>query len=279
MTKKIKIVFSNFCINPFSGKLHIVTVLLLCFSLTLFSCKKDNDNDDNNNNGTTVEKGTVLLHLHNYIDDIDLGELAGIPNTDNNGRTITINKVGIYISDIEMEKLDGTVYKFTEKKILKIFENVLYEVGEIPIGNYNIIRFKVGLDAATNASQPTASADSTILNKPDMWFEATAQPDGYVFLNIQGAIDTSAGLSGSMAPFVYKIGTNANYKQVTVTGINITIAKDQAETVHMVADYNRLFNGIILNQSANLSITTPADNNTALATAVVNNMLQMFKPE
>lgn len=272
----VKKVFSDFFINPFSGKMHNVTVLLLCFSITLFSCKKDNDD---NNNGTPVDKGTVLLHLHNYIDDIDLGELAGIPSTDNNGRTITINKVGIYISDIEMEKLDGTVYKFTGRKILKIFENVLYEVGEIPIGNYNIIRFKVGLDAATNASQPTASADSTILNKADMWFGATAQPDGYVFMNIQGAIDTSAGLSGSMAPFVYKIGTNANYKQVTVTGINITIVKGQAETVHIVADYNRLFNGITLNQSANRFITTPSDNNTALATAVVNNMLQMFKPE
>ncbi|MBK7965543.1 MAG: hypothetical protein IPK10_09775 [Bacteroidetes bacterium] len=250
-----------------------VTVLFLCFSITFFSCKK-NDNDDNNNNSTPVDVGTVLLHLHNFIDDIDdIGELSGIPNTDNNGRTITISNVGMYISEFEMEKSDGTVYKFAGKKVLKVFENVLYEVGEVPIGNYNIIRFKVGLDSNTNSLPPNASSDSVILNKPNMWFGATAQPDGYVFMNIQGTIDTSSGLTGSMAPFVYKIGTNANYQQITVTGINITIVKSQAETIHMVADYNTLFNGIQINHATNLSITTPADNSTALATAVVNNIV------
>ncbi len=256
----------------------MISLLCVFAFVLLSSCNEDNEDNDNPVNPVT-EKGTLLLHMHNYIDDIDIGELIGIPNTDNNGRSITINLADLYISEIEMVKLDGSVYRFSGKRVLKVFENVLYEIGEIPVGNYNTIRFNVGLDSATNASSPLNSPDSVILNRPNMWFGSTAQPDGYVFLNIQGMIDTSAAHNQSAVPFTYNIGTNSNYHQVIVNGINLSIVKNQASTAHLVADYNVLFNGITLNDQSNLSITTPAENNSPLASAIVSNMLQMFKTE
>jgi hypothetical protein len=261
-------------------KKDMVRFMLVGIMFIVFSACDDNDDAaDTGPTPTPVDKGTLLLHLHNYIDESDIGELPGLSNPDNNGRQIIINKANIYISEIQAVDQDGVVYNFTGKKILKIFENVLYEVGEIPVGSYSIIRFKVGLDAATNALDPTSSPDSSILNIPEMWFGSSAQPDGYVFMNLQGSIDTSSNLAGSFAPFIYKIGTNANYKQVTINGINVTIVKGQASTAHMVADYNKLFSGIAINQNGNLSITTAAENSSPLATAIVNNMTQIFKPE
>jgi len=269
--------------NSFSNKGVIISVtisrfMLICLcSIILFSCKKDDKDDDTTT--PAADKGTVLLHLHNYIDETDIGEFPGLSNPNNAGREIAISKADLYISDIQFVKLDGTSYGIAGKRILKTFDNVLYLVGEIPVGNYNTVRFKVGLDSTTNALDPSASADSAILNKPDMWFGNTAQPEGYVFMNVQGSIDTSANLSGTTAPFVYKIGTNVNYVLVTVPGINLTIVKDQAQTAHMIADYNVLFNGVQLNQNGNLSITTPAENNSILATIITGNIQQMFKPE
>lgn len=254
------------------------SLLLIILSCTVISSCNDKDDDDNAT-PVTVDKGTVLLHLHNYIDDSDIGELPGLTNTDNNGRDISISKASFYISEIQLTKLDGTVYSFPGKRVLKVFENVLYEVGEIPVGNYNTVSFKIGLDASTNALNPSASADSAILNKPEMWFGSTAQPDGYVFMNLQGTIDTSASHTEAPVPFIYKIGTNAHYHQVTVNGINLTIVKDQAQTAHMVADYNKLFSGISIGQSSNLSLTTVAENNSALATSILNNLQLVFKPE
>jgi hypothetical protein len=256
--------------------LFIAMSFVCIFTISFTSCKKDDKDDPI---VPITEKGTVLLHLHNYLDDTDLGEVPGIFNTNNAGRDISITKADLYISEIQFIKLDGTIHSFSEKRILKTFSNVLYLLGEIPVGNYNTVKFKVGLDSTTNATNPSSSPDSVILNKPDMWFGSTVQPDGYVFMNVQGMIDTSSDLSGAHIPYNYKIGTNENYQSITVTGINLTIIKDQAQTAHMVADYNILFNGIQLNQSSNLSITTPAENNSALADIVATNIQNMFKPE
>lgn len=260
--------------NKFFTRLAIL--FIAAFSLTLSSCKKKEATDEPI---VITETGTMLLHLHNYIDATDIGELPNLSNPDDNGREITITKANLYITDIQLVKLDGTVYSFSGKKILKTFENVLYTIGDVPVGNYTTVKFKIGLDAATNAMQPTSSPDSIILNRSDMWYGPAAQPEGYVFFNFQGTIDTSSSLTEAQVPFSYKIGTNANLAQVTIPGINVSILKDQAAVAHMVADYTELFSGVQLNDVGNLIIATPADNSSTIAARLVSNIPNMFKPE
>ena len=109
-----------------------------------------------------------------------------------------------------------------------------------------------------------------------MWFGSTAQPDGYVFMNLQGKIDTSANLNKPLVPFSYKIGTNANYKQVTMGVKNFTVEEGKAVFGHIIIDYNRLFNGVQLNQMGNLSVTTASANSSAIATKIANNIPSIF---
>ena len=75
---------------------------------------------------------------------------------------------------------------------------------------------------------------------------------------------------------MYKIGTNAHYKQVNMSDHNFTLVEGQVEFAHIIVDYSRLFNGVQLNNKDNLSITTPSANNSALAAKIVNNIPSMF---
>jgi hypothetical protein len=256
---------------------RIILSLLFLALMGVSSCKKDKKEDAVPETPAS-STGMFMMHLHTYIEDTEV-DAYNITYTTTAGRNISLSMAQMYISDIQLVKLDGSTYNISGKKLLKVFETETYVVAEVPAGNYKSIHFKVGLDPATNLLNPTTSADSSILNRPAMWFNANAQPDGYVFMNVQGKIDTTSDASGTVAQmqnFTYKIGTNANYKQVNMPDKNFTILPDQVEYGHILIDYSKLFNGITLNQAANLSVTSAAANSTAPATIIANNIPAMF---
>jgi len=178
----------------------------------------------------------------------------------------------LYISEIELIKLDGSSYPVSGKVILKKKETEEYEIGEVPIGNYKTIRFKVGLNPTVNASTPLAS--DTVLNQPSMWFNTSAQPDGYAFLHFKGAIDTSASANGtSLSNFDFKIGTNSHYHTVTLPDQQFSVSTSGG-LVHFVADYSKLFT--IVDLKGLLFVTDKADNSSSLAATVGDNIMDMF---
>ncbi len=253
-------------------------LLILIMVMGFASCKKKKTEEPPPDGSTNAPMGTFMFHLHTYIDNNEV-DAYNIVYTTDLGRKISLSMAQLYVTNIQLVKLDGSTVDFSGKKILKVLETETYLVGDAPVGNYKSIRFKVGLDAATNTLSPTFPADSAILNKPSMWFSGTAQPDGYVFMNVQGKIDTTADASGTIAqmqPFVYKIGTNANYKQVNMPDKNYTIVEGQVQFGHILIDYNRMFGGVKLYQSSNLSVTTTTDNALPIATTIVNNLPSMF---
>jgi hypothetical protein len=260
-------------INPLAV-MYVCVALLLGFS----SCKKENTSNNTDNTTPNTPTGTVMFHLHTYLENTEVDGYNIVYTTDE-GRKISLTRAQFYISAIQLVRLDGTLYDITDKKILKELETDVYFIADVPVGNYKSVKFKVGLDAATNQSNPFPSVDSAILNRPEMWFSSTAQPDGYVFMNVEGKIDTTSDASGTVAnmqPFSYKIGTNANYKQVSMPDRNFTVIKDQVQYVHILADYYRLFNSIEINVSNNLTVATPADNATSLANIIANSIPSMF---
>ncbi|MGZ4033430.1 MAG: MbnP family protein [Bacteroidia bacterium] len=250
-----------------------IVAAIAVLGLTLNSCKKDKD--------TTPEpaaNGTLMFHLHTNADtaEVDYGTVY----TMTSGRKISVTKAQLYITDVKLVKLDGSTYNVPNFSLLKKQEVEVYTIGSVPSGNYKSVRFQVGLTAATNASVPGA-ADSTF-NQPQMWFGATAQPLGYIFVNFQGTIDTTASATGTipqMQPFSYAIGTNANLANVSMPDQNFTVSPGQVQYVHLVIDYSKLFNGITLNVNSNLMMNTAGANTSPLATQLANNIPLMFHYE
>lgn len=257
-----------------------IIYLFFALLITVSACDKKNKENDpapSDNGGDNVPKGTLLLHLHNYLDETEV-DGYNIVYTTSEGRKISLTKAQLYLSNFELIKLDGSTYTVPDKYILKLQENQVYQLGDVPVGNYRSIRFRVGLSPTLNASAPSASS-SDILNRPDMWFGSTAQPDGYVFLHLAGKIDTTAAANAAnadMAAFQYRIGTNAQYKQITMPNKNYTIVTNQVQYAHMYVDYVKLFDGINLTNEDNLMLVSPADNATSLGTKLGNNLSNIF---
>jgi hypothetical protein len=191
------------------------------------------------------------------------------------GRKINIALAQLYISEIELIKLDGSSVPVSGKVILKKKEVEEFEIGEVPIGNYKTVRFKVGLNSTVNASTPLAN--DTVLNEPSMWFNTSAQPDGYAFLHFKGAIDTSvAGNATKLSAFDFKIGTSAHFHMVTLPEKQFSVSKSGG-LVHFVADYSKLFTNVDL--KGLLFVTDKADNSSALAAIIGDNIMEMFDYE
>ena len=250
---------------------------LLITGITLFTaCKKEVDNTDGSE--STVPTGNLVFHLHTFLQDTEV-DAYGIEYTTTEGRTLSLDLAQLYISSIQLVKLDGTTYDVPTKSVLKVFESESVVIGNVPVGNYKTIRFKVGLNPTMNALNPTETADSIILNKPSMWFSNPVQPDGYVFMNVQGTIDTTVAMNGTPVPFSYKIGTNTHYVQVEMPELNYTVLEGMTAYAHLVIDYSKLFDGIQLSDWSNLSINTVGDNTLPVAIAIKNNIPSLFRYE
>jgi hypothetical protein len=252
----------------------ILNAVIILSMLTVIACRKTIEPPQ-----PEPEKGNLYLHLHPYIDAVEVYGYNIVYTTTTEGRKISLTLAQYYVSNIQLVKSDGSLYPIADTVKLKLQEVDTYFIAKVPSGNYKSIRFAVGLDPASNLKDPSSSA---ILNRSEMWLGSAAQPDGYVFFNVQGKIDTSAAANGTIAqmqPFSYRIGTNANYKLVTMPDANYSVLPNQTQYVHLLVDYSKLFNGIQLNNAANLSVDSAVDNATGLAAAIRDNIPSMFSYE
>jgi hypothetical protein len=238
--------------------------ILLTVAIAFSSCKKKDHTEE-----PVAPTGTFMFHLHTYIQDNEV-DLYNIPYTTHEGRSISLGLAQLYISNVEIVKLDGSVYSFPTARLLKVLETDTYMIGEAPVGNYKALRFKVGLPPDMNIPSISNPSDSL------MWLSRSELKDGYTFLNVRGMIDTSENYSEPMVPFSYKIGTNVHYKQVNMPEKGFTIVAGEVQYAHLIADYNMLFRGIKVNDNSNLFIQTTADNALPLAEKIVNNIPSMF---
>jgi hypothetical protein len=257
-------------------KKNILLVAIVISGLAISSCKKKKDDEVT---PAPIANGTLFFHIHTNVDTTEV-ENYGSLYTMSDHRKIIITKAQLYISGVQLVKLDGSTIDV--QGVIKLTKNdeEVYQIGSVPAGNYKSVKFNVGLNSATNAAMPAVS-DST-LNQPPMWFGSTAQPSGFVFVNFEGLIDTSNAANGTaaqMQPFSYKIGTNANIKTVTMPDQNYTVSPNQAQYIHLVADYNMLFMGFYMNVNSNLMMNTNAANATPLGIQIANNIPTMFSYE
>jgi len=257
-------------------KISILIIGLTAISALLFnSCKKKDDTTAT----PAAANGTLYFHLHT---DVDTAEVANLDSVYvmSSHRKISVHFAQLYLSNIQLIKLDGSSVSVAGVIVLKKQQIEPYLLGSVPSGNYQSVSFDVGLVSATNVTVPMPS-DSAQFSQ-QMWYSATAQPSGYVFVNFQGKIDTTTAANGSvtsMQPFSYKIGTNDNLKTVTMPVQDFTVSPNQTQYVHIICDYSKLFTGIPLNVNSNLTMNTYPANATALGMQLANNVPLMFRYE
>ncbi|HXC05421.1 MAG TPA: MbnP family protein [Bacteroidia bacterium] len=236
--------------------------------LLLASCHKDSVSPP------PQTYGQVYFHLHTNIDtaEVDTANVC----TDATGRRIRLRIAQFYGSGFQLQKPDGSWLPVLGAYILKTIANEAYFIGTVPTGNYTNVTFNVGLDPSRNASNPFGYSNGSIfaLQTPSMWFGSTTQ--GYMFLNVQALVDTTASHTGPVnIPVSYQTGTSAMLKSVTFPAQSFSVVTNTITFVHIICDYGKLLQGINFKTQPN---GTPFSN-PAIATQVANNIPGMFHYE
>lgn len=227
---------------------------LLALLATPFVFTACSDDDDP---GATT--GTVRFDLrHGYNDQCmctdDTLQLA-------DGSYAQLSRVAYIVSDVRLVDASGTEtmvndYGFVVDATGALGFTSTPIVGEVLPGTYTELRFRVGLDDATNGQDPTALADDDPLNTPNMhwgWNPAA----GYKFLVVEGAWGQSRTALDSA--LIYHHATNTNDVEVAVTGLNYTVQAGQVNDLSFRANYANLFTNLnVATQGTKSHTTIPA---------------------
>jgi hypothetical protein len=249
---------------------------LLCLATALLASTACHKPDDPVIGNPQTDTGTLFMHLHTYLDNNEVAAYNSVYTTDA-GQRISLSLAQLYLSRFELVKADGSTYKVPGTKILQRQEETTYRIGDVPVGEYSALRFYLGFDATDNQAAP--STDAALLDRPEMWFGAAPQPDGYVFLHAKGMIDPTLDGTGTLQPFEYKLGTASSHIPINLPEEPFTVVKDQATYAHLIADYNRLFSGMPWGSPNDLMVLTAADNAIEPASWMVQNIPSMFRYE
>jgi len=254
-------------------------ILIVIASLFIMSCKKKD-----NTTTPAIQNGALWLHIHTDIDtnEVDSGMIA----MDAYHRHFQLNIGQYYISNIILIKSDGTTFPCSGVYLLKNIATEPYYVDSVPAGNYTSISFTIGLDAATNARNPTSFLASSVLytQNPSMWFGNTSF--GYMFMNVQGVADTMAADTTFVInpahvnyPFTFQLGADTAARTINMPAQPFTVVAGTVQYVHIIGDYSKLFQGINFSQFALTNgIVTPWTNN-SLCYQINNNIPNMFRYE
>src|ERR1700746_1185644 len=151
-----------------------------------------------NSNAQHSTKGSLSIAFSHYVDDRPLNLYSNV-YTNNLGQTFTVNNFKYYISNIHLQKKDGTEFISPDYFLINEDEESSKNIilNNIPDGEYTSISFIVGVDSAHNCS----GAQSGALDPANGMF--WAWNTGYIFLKLEGKSKFSGGPGGI---FEYHIG-------------------------------------------------------------------------
>ena len=233
-------------------------VLLLCvFSVFLSSCK----NDD--------KEGSVTVHFVPYYDNQPLQifspkDFTGIEKVQFMHLSFLLSDLALLDGSGSTELKDVELVDMSFDDLQDATEGFTITIDNLAEGDYDGIRFGVGLPPDVNDSTPNQYASSHPLSKNSYYWTAW---NSYIFLKIEGTLDTlGTGLFDT--GFAFHTGTDALYTILETNNIPISILDGENTDIHIAIDYKDLLQGIDI--KANPQNHDPGD--IQQIGAIVNNL-------
>jgi hypothetical protein len=219
-------------------KFLVPLVLLIVFQ----ACKHNSDN------ATPLQSfGTLKFHIHTNIDTNEAVIDSNVYYKTDAKQRITFNRVRYYISNIKAFKADGTYQKLSNDTTLLInAATETYTAGKLASGNYTYVSFNIGLTSTDNGKNPSqfGATDARSAQNPSMYYGNTK---GYYFMDIAGAVDTSASQTDTTGKeFLFQITADATQPQVQLPEQKFTMITGKQWEVHLRADFGKLLDNINL---------------------------------
>lgn len=188
---------------------HLKQFALIVISIaTLGSCKK-NTTQTPESDSTSDLYSSAKIALSVNCDNISI-IYDSLNYTNSSGNIYSIHNINLYISNISIKRDDGFLYK--SKQIFYMDPNIngknILQIDSIPKGNYNEIRFLVGIDSTRNIDfgMPTTT-DNLNMAWP------SAMGGGYHFIKIEGHYLDSINVTKGYA---IHLGKNENLVPIII---------------------------------------------------------------
>lgn len=245
----------------------IITYILLLFTTTFLSCKKDEIT-------ATNEKGSFILEFENFVNEAPL-VLGSQTYKNANGDHFNVSVFKYYISNINLTKEDGSIYKIPESYLLVDAAkpaSLLNSLTEIPAGDYTQISFTIGIDKERNLAGAQTGALDPILGMFWTW------NSGYIFVKFEGSSPQSTATNSSLTFHIGGIidpnNTIRTYTNTFTTGNPLRIRANRKPQIHFKVNAASLFTGKQNIRFADLNFTMGGANSVIVADNYVNGLFQ-----
>jgi hypothetical protein len=156
------------------------------------------------------------------------------------GTKVSLTRLKYYISNIQLVRTDGTVWK--EEKSYHLIEmneesTDIFQISlkALPEGNYSKLYFSIGIDSLANHTGDQEGALNPDYGMFWMW------ETGYTFFKVEGYYQMETGKRGAM---VYHIGRDECYRKVS---LDIPPKRQSLSDVNctfdITADVKKVFGG------------------------------------
>ncbi|MBI1288775.1 MAG: hypothetical protein GC178_14500 [Flavobacteriales bacterium] len=185
------------------------------------------------------------------------------------GRKVKFSKAQMYLSGFTFNGAGGP-YELLDPHVLLQADVQDYNLGYLPLGAYTSFSFAEGVDSVANHSDPASFPSSSALSSNNPDYMHWAWNSGYIFLVLEGTVDTTAAMNGNTdAAFVYHIGLDENL-------VEMAFAKDfnsvaEGFTIEMDVDWLKLLDGTNM-VGADTTRSTHTMDNPSLASLVISNV-------
>jgi len=187
-------------------KVYKLLLTILLATVFLSGCKKEELVH-------ICKKGPIHLSFNTLVN----GEQFVLNDTlydDYLGRKYRVELLKLYLSNLSLEKADGTRTVLSDVNLIDYTTLSLLDVNaDIDTGLYVNLHFGVGLDSLMNASDPVDFPPSHPLSITQNTYWSWASK--YKFFMLEGRVDTL----GSQSPdviFSYHSGFDTLYKEITI---------------------------------------------------------------
>lgn len=222
---------------------QLITLTVLgTFLLMLHGCKDPEP--------VAPEEGSLELSLRPVINGQDFQPDVAYENP--SGRQFFLNLFKLYLADITLIKANGEEVLLSEVELYDLAEpgNDLASTGvgtsrtfEVEVGDYQGIRFGIGVPARYNLNDPAEfGAEHPLSTFNGMhWSWAS----GYRFVVMEGRMDGSPQADGVLLahPLAYHTGLDTLYRSITFdqSGHGFSLEADERERFVVQLDINRMF--------------------------------------
>nr|WP_298657900.1 MbnP family protein [uncultured Flavobacterium sp.] len=208
-------------------------------SLFIFSCSKDDAEE-------ITGQGNLKVEFDNIYGGADI--LPSATYTNSNGEVVKITRAQYIVSNIVLTREDGSTYTVPKSQSYFIIDeltdsSLLLNLPNIPAGNYNKIKFGIGVDQEQFNLGATGQGDflSQAQNAGMMWSWSA----GYKFVAFEGKF-TSSTVTSETTFMVHtgKTGTDYNYTEVTLNFPDLAKVRTTiTPQVHIMADLKHILDG------------------------------------